>query len=120
MTTHLHLAITKKKTPALKHAKNQRTEQTAKAEQGNGLQDTATAKCLRAIAKHEDRQKTYAILKQMRNRTGHQPTLDRLEIPASWPPPHTPVALIHLEDPKKCAIWKTITDPDHIEYYLLV
>jgi hypothetical protein len=47
--------------------------------------------------------------------------LDRLEIPASWPESTTPVFTItELEDPKSTLIWRTVTDPFEIEYYLML
>ena len=48
-------------------------------------------------------------------------TIDRLEIPEDWPPPFTTLSTTtSLTNPKETAIWRTITKPDEIEYYLLL
>ena len=55
----------------------------------------------------------------MKSRNGTTQKLDRLEVPTSWPPPHTAITeAIELEDPKSCTSWEMITDPTAIEYYL--
>ena len=57
----------------------------------------------------------------MKNKRDDTQSLDRLEIPRSWPPPGTEVqAINHLEDPQKCRDWILVTDLKAIEYYLLL
>lgn len=47
--------------------------------------------------------------------------LDQLDIPRSWPSPNTDISpSIQLEDPKSTTEWSTITNPNEIEYYLLL
>lgn len=77
-------------------------------------------KALRAIHTVETGRKTHKILKAMK-RNSDTVQLDRIEIPASWPPAHEPVtSLEHLEDPKQCTEWRLVTQPDEIEFYLMM
>lgn len=78
-------------------------------------------KILRSIKKVEQSAKTFQTLKSLRHHNQSKQNLDRLEIPASWPPPHSPMSPeIPLEDPKTCCQWKTITDPQEVEYYIML
>jgi hypothetical protein len=57
----------------------------------------------------------------MIRKSGDQPTLDRLEIPQSWPEHLSTVESVQqLEDPKQCTQWQTVTDPVTIKHYLLL
>lgn len=49
------------------------------------------AQILGAILRHETNKKTYKILQKMRRQSTNISHLDRIEIPASWPPPHQPI-----------------------------
>lgn len=76
---------------------------------------------LQAIRKVESSLHTYRTLQAIKRTTSGQSSLDRLEIPASWPPPsHSIHSLAQLEDPKTCSEWKTITEPHEIEHYLVL
>jgi hypothetical protein len=76
---------------------------------------------LRQINKQELGRKTWRLLAAIRGNNGTQSKLDRLEIPASWPAPHSYIeSITQLSDPKQCNEWITITDPKAIEYYLLL
>ena len=72
------------------------------------------------IRKHEialSTWKTIAFLKQ----TTHPATIDSLEIPYDWPEPFTELqTTTTLSNPKEAEIWRSITDPREIEYYLLL
>jgi len=85
--------------------------------------DSKSARILQLINKSEISRRTYTILQAMKRRGGSQQRLDKLEVPASWPPAYTPADQVtQLEDPKTshCAEWRTITDPLAIEYYLML
>ena len=78
------------------------------------------SKIIRAIKTVETGKQTYRILRLMRRPEGTSQSIDRIEIPASWPPPSSTVPTIYqLEDPKTCTEWRLITDPAEIEYYLM-
>jgi hypothetical protein len=79
------------------------------------------ATILRGIKKSEASRKTWAIIASMKAKLGTKTTLDRLQIPRTWPEPFTDMEhILLLDDPKKCNSWKTITDPTEVEYYLLL
>jgi hypothetical protein len=83
--------------------------------------DRQTRKALRAIQKVEANMKTYKTLQAMRTSSGTIIKLDRVEIPATWPPPGHPItSLTQLEDPKTCTQWRMVTNPPDIEYYLML
>jgi ribonuclease HI len=47
--------------------------------------------------------------------------IDRLDIPQDWPQPFQEINTPEdLSDPKTATQWKTIIDPQHIEYYLML
>lgn len=79
------------------------------------------AQILKAIKTAENNKKTYRILQAMKRRTQSSPCLDRLEIPASWPPREQSITSMEsLEDPKTCTQWRCVTQPQEIEYYLML
>jgi hypothetical protein len=83
--------------------------------------DTQSKKILQAIKKVEANKKTYCILKAMRATADKTQKLDRVEIPASWPPTDQPVTTLEqLEDPKTCTEWRLVTNPMEVEYYLML
>ena len=95
-------------------------KQTSKTERSKFLTAKNQPHDARRLNKHETALTTWrtvAFLKSSSQRTA----LDKLEIPASWPPPFTEVApTVTLEHPKSARTWTTVTDPTHIEYYLLL
>ena len=57
----------------------------------------------------------------MRSRSQPSQSLDRLEIPASWPPHNqVDISIESLEDPKTCKDWRLVTHPSEIESYLML
>jgi hypothetical protein len=104
-----------------KHTKLRKTELSAKTDAATQTNQPTVTKALRQINKQEEGRRTYRILDIMKRKSGDQPTLDRLEIPQSWPDPLTTVDSVQqLEDPKQCTQWQTVTDPVALEYYLLL
>lgn len=102
------------------HASLRQEELKSKISLATLSSDKNRAKALRSIKSVENARQTYQILRAMKRKTG-QSTLDRIDIPASWPPVGAPfMDLIRLEDPKTCNKWRTITDPREIEYYLVM
>lgn len=87
-------------------------------------QDMLTSACeqLQQLRqKHYDLRQQEQILRNIKRRSSPSHQIDRLEVPASWPPSQTPIAEIgHLEDPKACREWKMVTLPHEVEYYLLL
>jgi hypothetical protein len=70
------------------------------------------------INRHEIALRTWRTIRFLKD-TAMNSTLDKLEIPANWPPPFTPIEIItSLPDPKLATEWITITTPREIEYYL--
>jgi hypothetical protein len=117
----LRQAITQLRDLSKDHIDQRSQEMTARSEDADGTQQHQKARAIRKIKKSEENRRTYRILEAMRRRTGEQQRLDRLEIPTSWPPPHSELASVSiLEDPKECTAWTTVTDPTAIEYYLLL
>jgi hypothetical protein len=89
----------------------------------NALQNSrkTRAQILKAIKTAETNQKTYKILKAMKRRTQSSSSLDRVEIPSSWPSwEESIVSIESLEDPKTCTQWRSVTQPQEIEYYLML
>ena len=94
---------------------------TAIAAAENSANSSQATKALKVIDKAETNRATYKILEAIRCNNGSIQRLDRLEIPASWPRPFTPLSdTTSLEDPKLCNNWTLITEPSEIEYYLLL
>jgi hypothetical protein len=70
------------------------------------------------IRKLEAVRRTWHTLRYLKTKGTTAQRLDRLDIPASWPTPNTPIPDISsLEDPKKCNNWITVSDPADIEFY---
>jgi len=119
----LHAATTRLNRLRQNSGSHRRTELSDKASQDRQQGKAAKARILQKINKSETSRQTYRVLQAMKNRGGMVQRLDKLEIPASWPPAHVPAEqLTHLEDPKltECTDWRTITDPLEIEYYLML
>ena len=110
----------------LQHTCNQsaevrQAELSAKIDAASKFGTKSKVKILKAIRKVENNLKTFKILKQMRLRKIEAQSIDRLEIPASWPAPEAEMtSLEQLEDPKTCTRWKWVTDPQEVEHYLLL
>jgi hypothetical protein len=92
-----------------------------KIDKATATKKRSRAKALQSIKKLEGIRQTWQTLKFVKMQQGSSQKLDRLDIPASWPDKDaddsSPTA-IQLEDPKQCRLWKTVTNPDEIEYYL--
>lgn len=94
-------------------------ELNAKISEATASNNKTKAKLLRNIKKVEMGKNTYRILRAMRKKQ-NSPALTQIEVPASWPPIHTiNLELSHLEDPNSCQNWRTVTDPQEIEFYLV-
>jgi exonuclease III len=79
------------------------------------------AQIIRAIKTSETYQQTFQILRNLKRKSSPSQQIDRVEIPMSWPPPHTPLdSISNLEDPKLCTEWRLVTLPAEVEYYLLL
>jgi len=76
-------------------------------------------KRLKAIKKGEATRKAWKTLKFLKSQSGATQTLNRIDIPQSWPTRDEPIPpFIDLEDPKKCTVWNHITNPDDIDHYV--
>ena len=74
---------------------------------------------VKAIKTKEAAKKAWKTLKFLKAQSGATQTLNRIDIPDSWPGPLDPVTPYHdLEDPKKCTQWRNISNPDEIEHYV--
>ena len=95
-------------------------KQTSKSERSKFL-IVQNQKHTRRLNKHETAITTWKTIAFLKS-SSRGATLDKLEIPASWPPPFTDVApTMPLEHPKSASEWSTVTkNPAHIEYYLLL
>lgn len=94
-------------------------EQNILIEQSKDYGRKDIAKIIANIKTHEARRKTWQMLRFVRKQDSTSQKVDRIDVPASWPPPTDIMPpLPTLEDPKSCTEWKTLTDPDDIEYYL--
>lgn len=101
--------------------KLRRAELNLNSEHAANSRDGAKARILKLINKFESGRKTWQIMSQITNSQGSIQRLDRLEVPSSWPSPDTPHdAVLTLENPADCTEWQMITDPVHIEYYLML
>ena len=104
------------------HAELRDHELSEKVEAAAVTGNKSKAQILRVIRKKEANRKTYQILQQMKRKQAATPKIDRVEIPLSWPDPqsNSHPTIEQLEDPKTCIDWKLITDPKHVEYYLML
>jgi hypothetical protein len=63
--------------------------------------------------------KTKEAVKFLKAQSGATQSLNRIDIPDSWPgPSDTDTPYADLEDPKKCKTWRNISNPDEIEHYV--
>ena len=83
----------------------------------------AKASVVKRIKHHESSAAIWRTLAHMSS-NGNPQTLDRLEIPASWPEPNQVLndtdILTQLKDPKTTTAWQIVTIPSDIEHYLLL
>ena len=76
-------------------------------------------KRLKNIKIGEATKRAWQSIKFLRNQSGHSQTLNRIDIPASWPIPLSDSTQWHtLENPATCTQWKSITSPQDIEQYI--
>jgi len=81
--------------------------------------DDKEVKRIRSIRKKEATRRLWQSWNFIKRQTKPFHPIDRVDIPASWPPPHaTEDEFQQLEDPKECNTWQTITDPNDIEFYV--
>jgi hypothetical protein len=74
---------------------------------------------VKAIKTKEAAKKAWKTLKFLKAQSGATQTLNRIDIPQSWPgPSDTTTPFKDLEDPKKCKNWRNITNPEEIEHYV--
>jgi hypothetical protein len=74
----------------------------------------------RQLNKHETAITTWRTIAFLKS-SSRGSTLMTLEILSSWPPPFTEVShTVTLEHPRLIKEWTKISDPAHIEYYLLL
>ena len=74
---------------------------------------------VKAIQKKEAAKKAWKTLKFLKAQSGATQTLNRIDIPATWPGISDPIPpYSDLEDPKKCTNWRNISNPDEIEHYV--
>jgi hypothetical protein len=100
-------------------ARQQELEDIIHKASANGAKDIQ--KRISSLKKAEAACKTYKIIKSMRASHGANQRIDRVEIPASWPSPEQEVRSLHtLEDPKTCTVWKEISEPSELEYYIML
>ena len=72
---------------------------------------------LYAIKTKEAAKKAWKTLKFLKTQSGASQSLNRINIPESWPGPTNPVIpYANLEDPKKCKK-RNISNPTQIEHY---
>ena len=93
-----------------------------KIDKATATKKRSRAKALQSIKKLEGIRQTWQTLKFVKMQQGSSQKLDRLDIPTSWPDKQDTedgsTTVIILEDPKQCRSWKTVTNPEEIEYYL--
>lgn len=74
---------------------------------------------VKAIKTKEAAKKAWKTLKFLKAQSGATQTLNRIDIPNSWPGPSDPIPpYSDLEDPKKCTNWRNVSNPDEIDHYV--
>jgi len=72
------------------------------------------------IKKHEIALRTWKTIAFLKQATTPS-TIDNIEIPENWPEPfHDLTTSTFLSNPKDAKRWKTISNPEEIEYYLML
>jgi hypothetical protein len=102
-----------KSIPARQHMLNNR------AESLNQQHEKAKASVVKRIQHHETSAAIWRTLAHMSSRGTHQ-TLDRLDIPASWPEASHDLTTINLQtqlaDPNTTTNWRTVTNPRRLPW----
>ena len=76
-------------------------------------------KRLKNIKIGEASKQAWQSIKFLRTQSGSTQTLNRIDIPASWPIPISDTTHWNsLENPANCTQWQTITSPTDIEHYI--
>ncbi len=76
-------------------------------------------KRLKNIKIGEATKRAWQSIKFLRTQSGSAQTLNRIDIPASWPVPISDsTEWNNLENPATCTKWQTITSPTDIEHYI--
>jgi exonuclease III len=105
----------------LQSRKHRDEEFEARLQLADNLDDDTKVKRIKAVKQTEHLSDLYRIFSSIRGKST-QDGLTRLSIPRSWPPAHTPIEIIiGLPDPKAIddpQLWKNVTKPDEIEYYI--
>jgi hypothetical protein len=73
---------------------------------------------LRAIKKSEATRKAWQTLNFLKNGSDTHQSLNRIDIPATWPAPHDQHDTQDIQDPKTCTSWRTVTNPDEIDHFI--
>ena len=74
---------------------------------------------VKAIKTKEAAKKAWKTLKFLKTQSGASQSLNRIDIPDSWPGPTDPVIpYADLEDPKQCKNWRNVSNLDEIEHYV--
>lgn len=121
MDTLLHQKETAFAAKIAKSAEIRQAELQDKAAQLDEAKERKHASILRTISRRETGQAAWRALAFNHTDADTHQKLDRLDIPATWPSPHTDISpTTQLEDPKTTTAWTTITHPLDIEYYLLL
>jgi len=77
----------------------------------------AYVKRLRALKKGEATRRAWQTLKFLKNGSDSHQSLNRIDIPDTWPAPHEPQPQ-DIQDPKTCTSWRTVTNPDEIDHFI--
>jgi hypothetical protein len=75
-------------------------------------------KRLKALRKGEATRRAWQTMKFLKMGNVIQQSIDRIDIPATWPSQQEFDPLHTHQDPKESIAWKTITNPDDIEFYI--
>ena len=73
---------------------------------------------LRSIKKNEATRRAWQTMRFLKTGLSTHQSLNRIDIPETWPPPSVDQLTTELQDPKQCNAWKTITNPDDIDFYI--
>ena len=103
----------------LKHREIRETELKNKIKLAISTGKHTEASYLRTISHQETQRKTWQTLKFVRKPSNNGQTLDRIDVPTSWPDPNSlPTHDQLIENPSTATSWKTVTQPDEIDFYL--
>ena len=105
---------------ASKRSRDIREEElTSRINEKHDVGSPAHLQRLKNIKIGEATKRAWQSIKFLRTPSGTNQTLNRIDIPASWPIPISLSTQWHtLENPATCTEWKSITSPDDIENYI--